>query len=342
MDRQHALHGALVWAVLVLCGLAFFTLRPLWAPLLLAAWSALLAQPLHQRLMRVTGRSRAAGIVTVLLVIAALTPIVVVVLSVVGALVDLAERLRVSEGEDLLGALLATEPQIPLERLDLRQALEIARRHGSGAVRAASTVFGAATALVIGLFVFVFGFYTLLVDGRRAYGWLIEHSPVRRRYLIRFADAFAETGRGLFIGMGLTALIQGALATIGYALVGAPQALVLGLLTTLASFIPTVGTGLVWVPVTVALFVSGRTGSAVALLVVGAVVSLIDNFVRPWLSRYGQLRLPTFVVFLAMLGGIGAFGAWGLLLGPLLVRLALEALEIWREEQEPKPIVRAP
>src|SRR5690606_21317929 len=126
----------------------------------------------------------------------------------------LAERLRVSEGEDLLGALLATEPQIPLERLDLRQALEIARRHGSGAVRAASTVFGAATALVIGLFVFVFGFYTLLVDGRRAYGWLIEHSPVRRRYLIRFADAFAETGRGLFIGMGLTALIQGALATI--------------------------------------------------------------------------------------------------------------------------------
>src|SRR5690606_41073394 len=60
----------------------------------------------------------------------------------------------------------------------------------------------------------LFGFYTLLVDGRRAYGWLIEHSPVRRRYLIRFADAFAETGRGLFIGMGLTALIQGALATI--------------------------------------------------------------------------------------------------------------------------------
>ncbi|MFO7179245.1 MAG: AI-2E family transporter [Pseudomonadota bacterium] len=339
MDRRAALHTALTWAVLALCGLALFALRPLWAPLLLAAWSALLAQPLHARLMRVMGRSRAAGIVTVLLVIAALTPIVVVVLSVFGALVDIAERLRLSEGEDLLRALLAAEPRVPVERWDLGQLAELARRHGSGAVRAASTVFGAATALVIGSFVFVFGFFTLLVDGRRAYRWLLEHSPVRRQYMVRFADAFAETGRGLFIGMGLTALVQGGLATIGYLFVGVPQALVLGLLTTLASFIPSVGTGLVWVPVTIALFASGRTGSGIALLVVGAVVSLIDNFVRPWLSRYGQLRLPTFVVFVAMLGGIGAFGAWGILLGPLLIRLALEALEIWREEHDPRLLV---
>src|SRR5690606_17638651 len=147
---------------------------------------------------------------------------------------------RLSEGEDLLRALHAAEPRVPVERWDLGQLAELARRHGSGAARAARTVFGAATALVIGSFVFVFRFVTLLVDGRRAYRWLLEHSPVRRQYMVRFADAFAETGRGLFIGMGLTALVQGGLATIGYLCVGVPQALVLGLLTTLASFIPSV------------------------------------------------------------------------------------------------------
>jgi predicted PurR-regulated permease PerM len=59
--------------------------------------------------------------------------------------------------------------------------------------------------------------------------------------------------------------------------------------------------------------------------------------VRPWLSRYGQLQLPTFVIFIAMMGGIAAFGGAGLLLGPLLVRLASEALEIWREDRAAPP-----
>ncbi len=39
----------------------------------------------------------------------------------------------------------------------------------------------------------------------------------------------------------------------------------------------------------------------------------------------------SFVVFVAMLGGLSAFGAWGLVLGPLFVRLMLEALELVRE-----------
>jgi predicted PurR-regulated permease PerM len=124
---------------------------------------------------------------------------------------------------------------------------------------------------------------------------------------------------------------------VGYIVIGVPQALVLGLLTTLAALIPSIGTGLVWVPVTVALFLSGRNGAGIALLVVGCVVSVADNIIRPWLSRYGHLQLPTFVVLVSMLGGIGVFGPWGVLLGPLLVRLAVEALAIWQDEQGAAP-----
>jgi predicted PurR-regulated permease PerM len=67
------------------------------------------------------------------------------------------------------------------------------------------------------------------------------------------------------------------------------------------------------------------------MLAIGLVVSTADNFVRPMLSRYGKLRMPTFLLLVSMLGGLGLFGAWGVLLGPLLVRLAVEGLEIWRE-----------
>jgi predicted PurR-regulated permease PerM len=66
---------------------------------------------------------------------------------------------------------------------------------------------------------------------------------------------------------------------------------------------------------------------------IGCFTSIVDNFVRPWLSRYGHLELPLAVVFVAMLGGMAAFGGFGLLLGPLFVRLAVEALEIWRRHR---------
>jgi predicted PurR-regulated permease PerM len=145
--------------------------------------------------------------------------------------------------------------------------------------------------------------------------------------------AFHETGRGLLIGVGLTAAAQGGVAGLGYLLAGVPHALVLGLLTAIAALIPTVGTGLIWVPVSIVLGVSGRPAAAVAVLVVGLVVSTVDNFVRPALSRYGKLRLPMFVLFIAMLGGILAFGTWGLILGPLLVRMAIEGLNLLRAER---------
>lgn len=333
-DRTHG-GAALRWTVLLLAVVAAWAFYPLWAPLLLAAWTAILAQPLHRRLMKMGGRSRAAGTLTVAFVVLALTPLVLVSLSLVGTAVELAHRLQKAPGgQDALGILLSSEQANGVDRSDLERVVELARQHGTSAFRTASTIFGAATAIVVGLFVFLYGFYTFLVEGTRARAWVIGHSPIPERHAKRFIEAFVETGRGLFIGVGLTALVQGSLATIGYVIIGVPQALVLGLVTTLAALIPSIGTGLVWAPVTAALFMSGRTGAGIALLCVGCVISVVDNFIRPWLSRYGHLQLPAFVLFVAMLGGLAAFGAWGVLLGPLVVRLAVEGLSIWRDERE--------
>lgn len=313
---------------------AFFALQPLWVPLVLAAWIAIVVKPLHTRLQGKFGRGNSAAVITVVLFVVALAPLVVISLSLVGAAVELGKKLQGTGGfEQSFKTLLATEPSLSLERFDARSLMDMLRRHGMGAVNAARTVFGAATAVLIGVVVFLFGFYTFLVHGRRTYEWLVDNSPIPRRHMIRLADAFAETGKGLLISVGITAVLQGFVATIGYLVIGVPQALVLGLVTIFAALIPSIGTSLVWVPVTIGLFITGRTGAGIAMLAFGAFVSIIDNFARPALSRYGHLQLPMFVVFIAMLGGIAAFGAWGLLAGPLFVRLAVEALLIWREER---------
>jgi predicted PurR-regulated permease PerM len=136
------------------------------------------------------------------------------------------------------------------------------------------------------------------------------------------------------LGVGTTALAQGTVATVGYVVAGVPQALVLGLLTVFASVVPTVGSGLVWVPVTAGLWLSGRSGAALTTLIFGLVVSLTDNVLRPLLSRYAALRIHGLLLLISMLGGLALFGGWGLLIGPLFVRAAIEGLEMLRSQKE--------
>jgi len=321
----------------VLAAAAGLALVPLWAPLLLASWMAVAFRPLHAKLARKIGkRSRAAGVVTVLLVAAALLPLLVIALSLVGSAAATVAQLREAKGGmgDALQAVLQAKPEAGGGGFDLQHLRGLAQSHGGDALKAVSLVFGAASAAAVGCFVFIYGFYTCLVDGERASAWLVDHSPLEVWQTERLAAAYAETGRGLLIGVGLTALFQGVVAGVGYLIVGVPQALVFGLLTAIAALIPSIGTVLVWGPLGVGLIAAGKTASGAAVLAVGVVVSVADNFVRPLLAKYAKLDLPAFLLFVAMVGGIVIFGTWGLLLGPLCVRLAAEALRIGRERRE--------
>jgi predicted PurR-regulated permease PerM len=340
-ERRQLQSVSFHWLLVLACAAAALTLVPLWAPLLLASWMAMVVRPLHARLVRrVKGSGRAAAVVTVLLVLLSLAPLVVISLSLIGATADLVKRVQSAGGvREALQTLLASESMqagfSPDQfEVDAQQIAGFAQRLGGGALNAVTTFFGAATAATIGAFVFVFGFYTFLVDSRRCHAWIVDHSPLERWQTLRLSAAYAETGRGLLIGVGLTALFQGTVATIGYVIIGVPQALVFGLLTMFAALIPSVGTGLVWAPLAFGLVVAGRTGEAIAVVVLGCVISVADNFIRPILSRHARLELPTFLLFVAMLGGIAMFGTWGLLLGPLCVRLGVEALRLGRERNE--------
>jgi predicted PurR-regulated permease PerM len=326
------------WLIVTLCLGALMVFVPLWVPLILAAWVAIIAHPLHTRLSRKLGGShRAAGAMTVSFVLIGLVPLVGLTAALTGRAIELTRQILGSEdGAAALRTVVSSSGNGPahpasLQAFDVQKLVDMAQQHGANAWRALRAIAGAATALVVGLLIFILGIYEFLVHGTRIYQWLVDHAPIPRGYVHRLGNAFSETGRGLFIGVGLTAFLQGALATIGYVAVGIREAFVLGALTVVASVIPAGGAALVWAPVSIALAIGGRPVAAVVMLVIGLIVSTADNVVRPMLSRYGKLRMPTFLLLISMLGGLAVFGGWGVLLGPLLVRLAVEGLEIWRE-----------
>jgi predicted PurR-regulated permease PerM len=323
------------WLLIGLTIAAVYVCWPLWPALVLAAWTAALARPLLTRFERaLRGKRRAAAALSLLLFVVLTLPLVAVVLGTISGAQDLARLL--AEQPSAKGALASIaagpQPAAPQVPRDLTSALELVERHGAEGALLLKNLAGAAASGVVLLLIYFGGAYAFLVHGPEVWTWLRRHSPLPPGQLARFGAAFHETGHGLLIGVGLTSATQGVVATLVYASLGVPRWWVLGPITGLASMIPLVGSALVWAPLAAGFLLSDHAGKAAILLVLGvAVISTADNLLRPFYARLGSLRMPTFLLFVALFGGISAFGAWGALLGPLVVRLWLEALALQRE-----------
>lgn len=327
---------ALWVCVLVLIGAFLWILSPFWGWLTLAAWFAAAARPVLGWLGKALhGRNRAAAALTVLLFVVVTLPVVGIVASIAADAVTLFRSLL--EGgsvDDQLRSLVvvpdpSVEPSAPETSL-----VELVEQNGARAFELLSGVAGSVGAVFVGLFVFFAAAYSFLADGPRAYAWVEQFAPATRANLRRMSDAFLETGRGLFIGAGMTGLVQAVIATTTYFALGLPRALVLGLLTFVSSSIPGFGTALVWLPLAVGLALTDRLTAGIVLAVIGTIfVSGIDSVVRPFFVRWGKLDLHPFVTLISMFGALILVGPWGIVLGPLVARLTLEIIRIAQKER---------
>ncbi len=188
--------------------------------------------------------------------------------------------------------------------------------------------------VLIALFV-AFFFYR---DGERVRRLLIE-GMVRLagpQYGAQIISTAQSAVKGVVYGLLGTAFAQAAVAVIGFLIAGVPGAFLLGALTFILSLVP-MGPVLVWGGAAAWLYFRGETGWAIFMLVYGtAVISSVDNFVKPILmSRAGNLSM--LLVVLGVFGGALAFGFIGLFVGPALLAIGWSLMKIWLD-----PIVEEP
>lgn len=145
--------------------------------------------------------------------------------------------------------------------------------------------------------------------------------------LNRFLIAIFKALKAIILGIALVALVQGALCGIGFAFAGVSQPAFWGMLATIVAPIPMVGTALVWAPLSISLWVGGKTMAAIGLALWGAIfISAVDNVLRPFFLKQG-IKASFFVLILAILCGLSVFGAVGLIAGPIILAVAMQALE---------------
>ncbi len=192
---------------------------------------------------------------------------------------------------------------------------------------------GTAVSFVLMLFVLFF----VLRDGPAVAQQVVRMLPIEDRRRARLWQHLTDVTRAVFLGIGLTALVQGILVGIGFWIAGLPSPLVFGVVATLVALIPMVGSALIWVPGVLFLAARGEYGHAIFLAVWGAVVvGMVDNFLRPMLIS-GRADVPTLAVFVGVMGGLAAFGFIGLFLGPIVLGLLVALFRYESEERAAMP-----
>ncbi len=185
--------------------------------------------------------------------------------------------------------------------------------------------------LVAQFFVMIFIAFYLVRDGKEMVSNIRYYSPLRVEQEDTIINGIRVVAKSVLLGTFLTALCQGLVGGIAFAILGFPG-LFWGTMTALSSLIPLVGTYLIWVPIALYLVLLGQIKSAIFLAIWSIVLNgIIDNFVRPFLMQ-GKSKMSPFYIFLAILGGVQYFGLKGILYGPLILSFAMIMIFIYGVE----------
>lgn len=330
----------LIFLALIAAALLPFAWRiaePFFTALLLAVILAVLLEPVHLWLARKLGRPGPAALVTTalagVLVSVALWTVGAVLAQQVGAAYTSLARpsandswtTGVSRAAGRIAKAVASHT--PVDPAVVRSEL-LRYVNGSAAwlLRVVGSVLSRASAALVTILLMLLFLNELLRRGR---GWVeraLPALPMEAETGERLIRNIQSTIVGVVGGTFVAAVSEAVLTAVGFAFAGLPSAAMLGFFCGLASIVPLVGCSLVWAPVVIYEIATGAYAKAAAVGIwCGVTTVVIDNVVRPAVAR-GHVQMHSLTIALSIIGGTRAFGALGIILGPLIISLLLAVL----------------
>lgn len=170
---------------------------------------------------------------------------------------------------------------------------------------------------------------------------IVFYLPFKKDKIKLFGDELVQQTFSNSIGIPAISVAQGLAGFLCYWIAGMNQAGFWGVVTGFAALIPVVGTGLVWIPAVVYLFIIGHTWQAVFTILFGALImGTLDNIIRFVLAKK-MADVHPIITVLGVILGLKYFGFLGLIFGPLLISYFIILLKIYYVEYE-QPVLQRP
>lgn len=341
MDFSHIRNYLFLGLLLVVTVLFFSTIKTFAYPIFWAAIIAAVFYPLYKKINSWLKHANLSAVITLAVVLV----VIVLPLSIAGVLlfnqsVNLYNSINGTSGEIMQTVNQATNwiKYNPLtarlnidENFWVEKFSETARMFTNYIISFAKDI---TQKSVIFFFMFVIMFYALFFfvrDGEKLLKKMMYLCPLGDHYEKMLYGKFTSTVRATLKGNLVIAIIQGILAGLLFFLTNVNGAVILGLITLIASMIPALGAFITWLPVGIIMLITGHTWEGITILVFGGlVISTIDNFLRPVLVGKDTQLHPLIILF-STLGGLVMFGASGFIIGPIIASLFIAFWNMYEE-----------
>lgn len=312
--------------------LVFFVIKPFLVPFLIAAILAHLFRPAYKGFLKITGGRKgfSSAITCLLIALIIVTPLLfvsaLVVSEVKGVIVNISGD---SQGfEKIITSINEKISNIPIVRsldtgklINQESVLATIKSFSQNTLSILQGTYRGIVHFIFVTFIMFFSLFYLFIDGDRLIKAVMRLSPLKDKYEETLLSKFSSIVRATLKGTTLIAILQGTLGGILFWVAGVASPVLLGILMTISSVIPSIGSGLVWFPVGVVMIVLGYPVKGLIIFLVGGLfISTIDNFIRPKLVGRDTQMHPLMILF-STLGGIAFFGISGFIAGPIVMSL---------------------
>jgi predicted PurR-regulated permease PerM len=324
------------WLLVLATALVLYLCWTMVAPFVpVLTWAlalAIVANPLRRALAGKLSTAAIASLVVVLVIIALAVPAIFMSHRLMRELMRGQQALRGAlqatawhqtiESQPWLAALWRwLEPRMDLPQIVQQVSSVLASRLAPAVGKSAVMLSEAAMSLLV-LFFFV-------RDQEALLGGVRQILPLTAQEIDAVWDRVSSAIRASIYGRVLIGAVQGLLGGMIFYAVGLPAPLFWAIIMGVLSILPVVGAFVVWIPAAAMLLVTGHWVRALVVVGCGiAIIHPVDNVLYPLLVG-PRMGLHPLVLLIAFVGGLIAFGAAGLILGPAIVALAFALAEIW-------------
>lgn len=188
--------------------------------------------------------------------------------------------------------------------------------------------------VMLQIFILIFSIFYFTRDGHNIKAYVNSFIPEDRQGLfINMVKEVKTVLKSIFYGHFLTGFVIGAIAAIGFFILGYPYALFLGILTGVCQIIPVIGPWPIYTILFIYDVVSGNYIRGIAVLFFGFGLSLSDMYIRPTLAgRYVDIH--PLILLVGFMAGPLVFGLVGFILGPLILGITYAVIKAYKEEKE--------
>ena len=178
---------------------------------------------------------------------------------------------------------------------------------------------------IISVIIIIIAMYYFLVDWDSITKSLIRYFPFKHKN--KASKDISKITKNLIYGAFIIALVEFAIASIGFKLAGLNSFFLLGIITGLFAFIPAVGPAIVWVPTLIIMILQKNIVASAIILIMGLIISIyIDTIFRAKIIG-NKTGIHPFIVLIGIIGGVTVLGVAGFIIGPLILSYSIRLLD---------------